>query len=133
MTIRDHANAVLARLRADTVLAGCTFEGVVIDRPDRYCTLFLDNGEWEADRFTGPQDVATFTATIHSVGSTAEQAQMVAERVFAQLLGFTPTVANRYCRRIRHVNSQPVQLDQDVSPPLYWCADTFSFTSSPLS
>jgi len=113
------------------VLADCTFQGVVSDRPDRYVTLFMDSGDWVQERLTGPQSTATFSLTFHSVGSTAEQAQYVAEKVFLQLLGFTPNVPSRECRRIRHVNSQPIQLDRDVSPPIYYCVDQFELTSDP--
>lgn len=131
MTIRAHANAVLARLREDSVLSGVTFQGVVTDRPDRYVTMFMDSGDWTQQRLTGPQGTATFGMTFHSVGTTAEQAQFVAEHVFDKLLGYTPNVPARACWRIRHVSSQPVQLDQDVNPPLYYCVDVFNLTSDP--
>lgn len=130
--IRAHKDAILTRLRQDSVLSTATFEGVVTDRPQRYCTVFTNSGYRSVERLAGPSATATFTYTIHSVGSTPEQAQAVAERVFAQLLDFTPTVANRQCGRLRHAASQPVQKDSDVTPALYYCVDQFDLTSDPI-
>lgn len=131
MTIRAHKNAILARLREDSVLASATFEGVVTDRPQRYCTVFTDSGYRTVERLAGPSATALFTYTVHSVGSTPDQAQAVAEHVFAQLLDFTPTVAGRLCGRLRHAASQPVQQDPDI-PDLYFCVDEFDVSSDPV-
>ncbi|WP_223690109.1 DUF3168 domain-containing protein [Leifsonia poae] len=135
--IRAHVNAILARLREDTVLQGFTFEGVVLpdvqeNRPQRYCTIFTNSGYRTVERLSGPSATATFTYTIHSVGTDPQQAQAVAERVFAQLLDYTPTVVGRQCGRLRHAASQPVQVDTDVKPPLYYCVDQFDLTSDPI-
>lgn len=101
------------------------------DRPQRYCTFFLNSGTRYADRLTGPDVAADFTVTVHSVGQDVTQAQAVAERVFAQLLNFTPAVDGRTCSRLRHTASMPVQDDDGTQPPLYFCVDEFSFTSDP--
>jgi hypothetical protein len=132
VSIRAHAAAIQAQLEADTVLAGSTFQGVVTDRPQRYCTFFITSGTRYADRLTGPDVAADFTVTVHSVGQDPAQAQAVAERVFAQLLNFTPMVAGRTCSWLRHTASMPTQLDDTVSPPLYFSVDEFSFTSDPV-
>jgi hypothetical protein len=49
-----------------------------------------------------------------------------------QQLDYTPTVAGRQCGSLRHAASQPVQIDRDVSPPLYYCVDEFDLTSDPI-
>lgn len=130
MSIRAVKKALLDRLKEDAVLAPVVFEGVVTSRPNRYVTLFTNSGVREAERFTGAQLTSTQSFTVHSVGTTPDQAQFVAEKVFAQWLDWTPTVAGRVCRRVRHSSSQPVQLDADVSPPLYYCVDEFDVTST---
>lgn len=129
--IRATKNAILARLRADAVLAGVTFEGVVEDRPELYCSVFINSGYRTSERFTGPAVTAEFTFTIHSVGTSQDQAQFVAERVFAQLLDFSPTIAGRTARRLRHVVSRPAELDRDVTPPLWFVVDQFDLTTDP--
>jgi hypothetical protein len=97
VTIRAHKTAVLDRLKADPFLASITFEGIVTGGPSHYVSVFVNSGFREAERLTGPQATSTFTFTIHSVGSTPDQAQLVAEHVFAQLLDYTPTVTGRRC------------------------------------
>lgn len=121
------------RLKTDAVLAPVVFEGVVKDRPTRYVTFFTNSGFREAERFTGPQVTSTQTFTVHSVGTTADQAQFMAEKVFAAVLDRVLVVPGRVCRRVRHASSQPVQLDTDVTPPLFYCVDEFDVTSTPTS
>lgn len=129
--IREMKAAVLARLRQDSVLASSTFEGVVTNRPNRYAAVFSDSGFRTAERFTGPQGTSSQSFTVHSVGTTPDQAQAIADRVFAQLLDWTPAVEGRVCRRMRHEASEPVQIDRDVTPPMFYGVDVFEVTSSP--
>ena len=129
--IRAHAQAIKARLEADTVLAGSTFQGEVLNRPARFCTFYMDSGYREVERFTGAHSQVTFSITVHSAGTTSEQCQLVAERVMAQLLDFTPTVAGFKCRRLIHAASQPMTLDRDVLPPMYFIADQFDLVTTP--
>lgn len=136
ISIRDHAAATLARLREDDVLANATHEGLVEtdengERPQRYLSVFSDNGEYEAERVTGPAATVTFTYTLHSVGSDPQQARAVAERAFAQLLGFRPTIPGRRCGRYRHTYSQQIQIDDSVKPPLWFGVDEFELTTDP--
>jgi hypothetical protein len=131
VSIRDHAAAIKARLEQDTVLASCTFEGVVTDRPQRYCAFFINSGYREQYRQTGPDARADFNVTVHSVGVDPAQAQAVAERVYAQLLGFIPAVTGRRCARLRSVSAQPTQIDDTVQPPVFYSVDEFTFISDP--
>lgn len=129
--IRAHVDAVLARLRADSILADSTFDGQVVGTPERYCVVYSSGGVRNSERLTGRSVFADFSFTIHSVGSTAEQARLVEERVIAQLLDWTPTIAGRNCRRMMHVVSRPVDMDKDVSPPLFYGVDVFDLTTAP--
>lgn len=136
INIRDHAAATLARLREDDVLTDSTFEGLVApdengDRPQRYLSVFSDNGEYEAGRATGPAETVTFTYTLHSVGTDPQQARAVAERAFAQLLGYRPTITGRRCGRYRHTYSQQIQIDDTAKPPLWFGVDEFELTTDP--
>lgn len=131
MSIRAHKQAILDRLRADPILTDATFEGVVTDRPSRYVAVFIDSGYRYSERLTGAQATADYGVTAHSVGTTPDQAQFVAERVFAQLLGHVLQVPGFRCRRVRHEASQPTQIDRDIDPPLFYAVDVFEFTSEP--
>jgi hypothetical protein len=131
VSIRAHAKAVVDQLQTDPILNGATFQGLVLNRPSRYCTVHMDSGRRIADRFTGPQSQQDYTITIHSAGTSTEQAQLVAERVYAALLGVVLTVPGRKCHRVRSIDSQPVELDRDVTPPLFYSTDVFELVSDP--
>lgn len=132
MTIRGTAAAITARLTSDSILAGSTFQGVVTDRPTRYVTYFLNGGPRVSNRLTGPSNEIDYTIITHSVGTTAEQAQLVEEHVQAQLIDWTPTVSGQICRRVRMTDSQFIQLDTDVTPPLYYIASTYGLTAESI-
>jgi len=131
--IRAHKNAIIARLEADSTLAGRVFEGEV--EPDssrqRYVTVWINSGARSPDRLTGPSAKATFTITLHSVATTPDQAQYVAERVHAQLVDWTPTVPGRRCRRLTHEVSLATQKDADITPALWYQVDEFDLVSDP--
>lgn len=131
--IRAHKNAVLTRLRQDTLLAGRTYEpDEIIKGAEAYCVVYSDNGWQEQSRLTGPLARVTYTYTIHSVARTQDAAQKLAESVYAQLLNWTPTVTGRKCWRIRPAASQPVRKDDDARIiPLYYGVDVFELTSEP--
>ena len=105
--ILEHKQAVLARLRADTALANKTYDTEVKST----------NG--------------VAVSTIHSVGSTAEQAQAVAAKVYKQLMGFKPTVADRSCWPMRAEMSQAVRPDKFVLPVVFYAVDEFTLSSTP--
>ena len=129
--IRAHVNAIMDQLKQDPILATCTFQGLVTSRPNKYCTVYANSGNREVERFTGGQTEATFSFVIHSVATEPEQVQLVSERVFAQLLGFQPSITGRVSRRVRHIDTQPMQYDADTSPGYFYAVDIFDFTTSP--
>jgi hypothetical protein len=130
--IQAHKDAILTQLRAHPELATVVYEGVVADRPKRYCTVWTDSGQRSSDRLTGSSVTATFTYVIHSVGIDPHQAQWVADRVFTQLLDWTPDIPGFRSRRIRHTATVPVQRDPDGLPPVYFCVDEFTLTTQAL-
>lgn len=130
--IRDTAAAVKSRLEQDPVLATCTFEGLVTDKPERYASFFLNSGVRYGDRLSGPDVSADFTLTVHSVGSDPYEAQAVAERVLAQLLNYKLVVAGRDCSLLRHTASIPISSDDVIGASLFYGVDEFSFTSDPV-
>lgn len=128
--IRKHSAAIKARLQADQVLSAVTFEGVVTDRPARYCAYFLQMKR-TATRFASGQSAYAGSVIVHSIGETIEQAQFVQERVIAQLLGHALAVENRACRPMLHEVSRFPIIDRDVTPSLWLIVDQFDFISEP--
>lgn len=129
--IRNHKQAVLDRLREDNVLTAVTFDGFVEDAPERYCVVYADSGQRSTERITGLQSRSDFEYTIHSVGATVDQAQRIAERVYAQLMGFRPSVTSRQCWPITAQASQPVRRDEDSPVPVFFGVDVFRLSSTP--
>lgn len=134
--IRAHKNSFLALIRGAPILAAKTFDALA-KNPDGskvaplYVVVHSDAGIRSSERLLAAQTRADFTYTVHSVGETAEQAQLGAERVYAQVLGKVPVVAGRKCWPITAETSQPVRLDTDVSPPLFYAVDVFRLSSIP--
>jgi hypothetical protein len=133
VSTRAVKNALLSRLREDASLKSIVHEGVVTDRPSRYVTVYADTGRRSAGRLTGPQTTATQYFTVHSVGTTPDKAQEVAERVITQLCDHVLLVEGRDCWPVTHEESQPAALDADSNPPLHYCIDEFEVVSTPTA
>jgi hypothetical protein len=129
--IRAHKAAVLARLRADTKIADAVFDSGADSPSVPYCVVYADQGTREQERLLATQSRATFVYTIHSVGSTPDEAQWMAERVYAQLLGFRPEIEGRSCWPIAAEASVPVRRDDDPHPALFFGVDEFRLSSVP--
>ncbi|WP_218154268.1 tail completion protein gp17 [Nonomuraea pusilla] len=90
-----------------------------------YAVLYPDVGmESPADRSLSDDVPNDLLFQVTSVGSTAEQAVLVADKVAAALLDAVPAVAGRRVRPIRHEGSQPVRRD-DVSTELFFATAQF--------
>lgn len=129
-------NALLERLRTDTALAEVVFDteakqasGGVVQPP--YVVVYSNAGDRVEARLTGSQTRNTTTFTIHSVGATAEQARAVSRKLYALLLGYRPTVSGQTCWPFKAVVSQPVRLDKDVLPAVYYGVDEFQLMTTP--
>ncbi|MGG7450557.1 hypothetical protein ACQ3HE_06670 [Plantibacter auratus] len=132
MTVRAHKAAVLARLREDPVLALKTFDSVVPDKtPVPYVVVYSDQAVWSSERLDFAQIAADFSFMIHAVGERPDQAQAVAERVYAQLMNFRPTVVGRSCWPMKAEASQPVRPDRDGEVTLWTAVDVFDLHSTP--
>jgi hypothetical protein len=131
--IRDHRKAVLELLRADPLLQDSTQDGTAgtTKLAGPYCVVYSNQGSRETERLLATQTRANFDYTIHSIGHDVESAQLVAERVYARLLGVKPTIAGRSCWPISSEVSQPVRLDSDTSPALFYGVDVFRLSSTP--
>lgn len=133
---RAHTNVVLDRLRLDTVLIDCMYEGVVpVDengnRILRYATLFTNAGTASADRFTGPYSRLVTTYWVHGIGEDPQQAEAILERVDAQLINWVPVVAGWRCQRIRPAAAQPILMDDTIKPPLFYGVRQYDLTAYP--
>ncbi len=128
-----HDDAFDVRLKASSFLAPRVNRGVVLDRPEWYCTWFSNSGLVDATRLAGPFDQRRITYWVHSVASTAEQARLVADHVDDQLINWVPEIDGWNCRRLTPAASQPVQRDSDIHPALYFQVDQFDLWTQPTA
>jgi hypothetical protein len=129
--IRATRAAVKSRLLQLPELQGSVFHGVVTDRPERYITFFLNSGVRSPYRYTGASTRADFTVTVHSVGKTDEQVGWLQERVLGQFVDWVPELVGRKCFRLTHEVARPTDLDDSLSPPLFYAVDEFDFSTFP--
>jgi hypothetical protein len=137
MSRKQHAEAILTRLREHPDLADRVFEGVAV-RDDagqsrtRYVTVWIGSPRRAVGRYNGPQDEERYRATIHSVSQLPSDAGDLADAVASQLVDWTPTIAGRTCRRlVADPEPNEMEYDSNLDPPLYWIPDTYELTSEP--
>jgi hypothetical protein len=73
----------------------------------------------------------TYAFQVTSVGETVDQAEWVADRVRAALIAGPITIAGRAVEPVRPTGGPPVQRDDDISPPMYYRAETYELCTSP--
>ena len=129
--MKVHDDAFMALPRGDAQLANAVFEGTVLNPPTRYASVFPREIR-DAGRLSGPSSLLDNEYIVHSVGTSPEQAKWVRERFLARTVDVTPAVAGWNSRRVRHVTSQPLAIDRDVSPPLWYTVDVLAFESERL-
>lgn len=72
------------------------------------------------------------TGQVTCVGTTAEQARMVADLITAAVLGVTLTVTGWVCQPVvLDSDPPPLRRDDDVSPPLFMLPLLFEFRANP--
>jgi hypothetical protein len=138
--IRDHVDAVFARLRSDPVLADKVID--VDPRsgdpdtppwPAPYVAVYASNG------FDGYGRVACETPTsihfiflIHSVGENASQARAVAGKVWLLLTGWKPTVTGWRPNALKRETDTPFYPihDKDFSPELVYTTDRYDLITT---
>lgn len=135
MSRKQHVDAVIARLNEHPMLAGRVFQGVAVTDPatgkprNRYVTLWVGTPRRETNRYTGPQSEEHYRITIHSTSQLADDVGDLDDAVSTQLLGWTPTIPGRLCRRMQSDEGDEMQYDRDLTPPLYWIPSTWDLTS----
>lgn len=134
-SIQDHANAVLALLRADTLLT--VYDGRVDGTADHYVLVYsfrqLPGGEIAPDKtsLTGESSTVDMRFYCHCVGVDAVAARAVQGRVQAVLLDVAPSVAGRACFPIRWVEGQQVRRDEETLSPVFDAIDVYGLTTVP--
>jgi len=128
MVTREHVTAVLALV--DSVPNVTVYDGTVPDHPSLpYVVVRTDSGTWTRTALTAASDQITMDVYATSVGESRDQAQWVSEKVMSALLDVRPTIVGRTCAPIESIQSQPVQRDDDVSPPLCYVVDVLRLAS----
>ncbi|MBT2502980.1 hypothetical protein [Curtobacterium sp. ISL-83] len=136
MSRRDHVAAVLARLREHPDLTDRVFVGVA-NRDDnnqprtRYVTVFVGSPRRTVGRFLGSQSTERYRFTIHATSIDADDAGDLSDAVTEQLFDWTPEVPDRVCRRMTSNESDELQYDSDLTPPLYWIPATWELVTDP--
>ena len=137
--IQDHANAVLALLRAAPGSPALTvYDGVVPKSPDTqyvvvYAYVGTPDGETAPDKvpLTFNSDVIDLRIYCHCVGGDASAARAVSGRVRAALLNVTPTIVGRTCWPIRWREGQPPQRNEETLTVVMDQVDVYGLVTVP--
>ena len=129
MSIRATRDAVIAELQ--TRLPGAVFQAYSAASGPRYAVVFVALSHKPRTRFTGGQWRHVYTVTVHSVGEDAILSGWVEERV-DELTGKTLTVAGRKLWPVEFITSQPPNLDDDGTKPLWFTVTQFDIISDPI-
>lgn len=125
---RAHADAVVAALGA----ALTTFDGEGPADPHNrvpYAVVRTDAGDTSGSLGDRYQEL-TVTVWVTAVGGTREQAQWAADKARATLLTTGPTVSGRSAHPMWQVTSQPVTVDADVEPSLFYAVAAYRLRTS---
>lgn len=129
--MRVHDAAFIAAIKTDEGLATTTFEGTVTNRPARYVSVFPRESR-AVGRFTGPHSTLTNEYIVHAVGATPDQAKWAREHMLEKVLDVTLAIDGWRNGRVRFVTSQPIAIDKDVTPALWYTVDVLAFDSERL-
>ena len=127
---RAHTAGVVGALEAGGLSVGV---GIAPDPPTLPYVVLYPSG---LSRLDGPMSDMHADARpvmqVTSVGSTVEQVEWARDKAAQALLAGTVTIAGRVlCAAVELETSQPVQRDDDVSPPLFFAADIYRFHTTP--
>lgn len=130
--VLPHVDAVIAALTAAglTVYLGGAPPGISPTATDPYVVLYPEPGRTETASLG--DDRTNFSAVIQltCVGLTAEQAMSVSDRAIA-VLSTVLTVTGRTSWKPEALDGQPVQRDDDISPPVYYAPSRYRLRSIP--
>lgn len=130
--IRAHVNAVVNLLAADTSIR--IYRAVVPTSPTLpYTVMFAGSPGAMSSDYGFASTWREFRFHLNTVGSTDEQVFALAERIEARLLDAHPTVTGRSTGPVTKTleTPQPLQRDDDVSPPVLFSTEVWQFSSVP--
>lgn len=125
--IRLHRTAVVSLLTGLTVVE--THAQGSVAAP--YVALHTNQGTASSTSYDAIDDFRGWEFTTVSAGTDTDQAQLVAEKVEARLLGTVPTVPGRVCGPITKQVSRAVIKDTTVPIPVFIARDVWAFSSVP--
>lgn len=134
--IDEHAAAILALLSGPgKPLAIRIDDGKAPDplpnvRANPYVLVYFDSNDPESDKEAKPYQFE-LTATIHSVGGSAQAARMVADWARTALLMVVPAVAGRSCYPITREQGTPPQRDESTGSTVMDQVDIYTLRSIP--
>ena len=100
-----------------------------------YALIHPSDGTDEATRATGPATTEHPEYTVHLVGSSAEQCQILADLLKAEVKpngsGVIPEIEGRTCGHLYWRNPIPIQTDTDVTPPICFYVAEIGWRSDP--
>lgn len=134
MGSRPHTEALIAWLEGDDLLAGRVFDGRVEGAaPQGYVLVFPHRPEHESSRMADRRRENRVRFTIHSVGVMPVQAEWFADRVQARLTGSPVrlTVAGEVQGIVEHESGDPMRVDNNAPPPVYFYADDYAWEATP--
>ena len=129
-------DAVLARLRANTLLADKVYEFQQEDEGDPsplplpYVMVFSDTATHRSDRAANQSENALFNYTLHVAGSSRTQVNATMAEVVKQLLNWRPVVPGRTCWKMAHNFSTPLNTRDDLRPPLFYIVDEWALQTT---
>jgi len=103
-----------------------------------YTVVQPSDGTNTADRFTGPRSVSHPRFVLHFVGSSYDNAQATLERVKAKFIDpvskfpILLTVSGESVKNFIWESPLPVQVDNDVTPPLLYASAEISWDAETL-
>lgn len=127
MTAQAHAAAVKALLSTVRLHEG--------ERPDDAalpCALLLmGTGTGLRTTLAAISDRREFPFQLTSVGLDVDGVRSVAERVRTAVVDRRPVVVGRTTWPVVHDGSEPIRLDRDVTPHVFYAVDLYRFASVP--
>ena len=139
--IREHADAILALLRAAPGPAMTVYDGAVPTNPTTgksypppYVVVYFTDDDPEDADSRSIEDVHSryvVRAYCHSVGENGAASRAVADRVRGQLLGVVPTITGRSCFPIRREDGQPPKRDESTGSLVMDRVDIYRLASEP--
>lgn len=126
---RTQAAAVIALLESAGLAVGDgTATGITASK---YAVVYADLGVPDGTLGDPFADLDQ-TVFVHGCGTTAEQAQWVADKARTALLGASLTITGRATLWITHNHSQPVQRDDQIMPGVFYTVDQYTVQTTPV-